>query len=86
MRKPFSYIRELMMKYEIDQITLAEILGRCIAYVSQRMTAKKPWDLDDMYKIMDTFSIPYSQMHIYFPKNGKRCEVQEKKFFKDMVV
>jgi hypothetical protein len=78
MKKQFSKLRSKMLEYEIDQNELSEMLGRCIVYVSQRFTGKRPWDLTDMYKIMDEFKIPYEQMHEYFPKNGKTY-VPEKK-------
>lgn len=71
MKKPFGKFRAKMLEYEIGQLELAEMLGVSLSYVSSRLTNKKPWDMLDMYKLMDTFNIPYSQMHEYFPKNGK---------------
>lgn len=70
MAKPFSYIRLLMARDDIDQPYLAEQMGKCTKYVNQRLTGRRPWDQDDQYWLMDFFHIPYDQMHKVFPKNG----------------
>jgi len=60
----------------MDQIALSKMLDKCVVYVNQRLTEKRPWELWDMYRMMDEFKIPYDQMHEYFPPPQK--QVQEK--------
>lgn len=38
--------------------------------ISNRFCGRNPWDINEMYQIMDMFHLPYDQLHIYFPPNG----------------
>lgn len=68
--KPFAEIRALMRRYEYTQDELAQDLNRSKVYVNERMTCKKQWTLDDVYKIMELFCLDLNDMPFYFPKGG----------------
>ncbi len=71
MAKPFRVLRGYLTAAGIEQNYLADLMGVSLSYVSSRMTAKRPWDMQDVYFLMDTLHIPYEQMNIVFPKDGK---------------
>ncbi|MCD7947534.1 MAG: hypothetical protein LUG13_04445 [Oscillospiraceae bacterium] len=68
-------MRKLMFAYNVTQTTLADIINRSTDYVSKRMLAHKPWDMDDIYAIADYFNdldpddlpMPYEDIAKYFP-------------------
>lgn len=35
--------------------------------IDQRMAARQPWRLSEMYKLMDALNIPHDQLHKIFP-------------------
>lgn len=70
MKRPFSYLRGCLTRENIIQEYLCEYLKRSKGYVTQRMTAKKPWSQEEQYKLMDLCHIPYNEMHLAFPKGG----------------
>lgn len=41
------------------------------ATFSHKMTAKSPWNLTEIYAILDYFDIAHNRMHEYFPPNGQ---------------
>ena len=55
MRKYGKYrvLREACVKMGIENADIAEVIGRTPVYVSQRITGKRPWGQDEMFKIMD---------------------------------
>jgi len=69
--KAFRVLRGYLTAAGIDQRYLANQMGVSISYVSSRITARSPWDADDMYFIMDMLNIPHDQMNVLFPKDGK---------------
>jgi transcriptional regulator with XRE-family HTH domain len=80
-RKTSNYYTKLqgkLVEQDVDQETLAGLIGKSMAYVSLRMHNKAPWAQTDQYKILDEFNIPYEYMHEYFPKNG--LAYQEEQF------
>lgn len=68
--KRFAELRRILRSKDIDQILLADELGRCTAYISQRMTNKADWDLQDMYKILELINYPAEQLSRLFPPEG----------------
>ena len=74
MTRPFKLLRTKLFEADINQIYLAELMGRSETYITNRMTCKYPWSQQDMYFIMDLLKITYSEMYIYFPKNGRMKE------------
>jgi len=74
----YSKLRGLLAERDINTEHLAKLIGlRTAASISQRMSGKTPWRMDEMYTILDLCGIPHDQLHIYFPKDGK--SVQEQK-------
>ena len=52
---------------EITQSDMAEWIERGLDYVNQRMTAKKPFTIWEVYIICDKLHIPVSEIGLYFP-------------------
>lgn len=75
MARPFAKLRGAMAERDIEGKDIAKITGLETTAVSFRMTNKQPWKLCEMYAIMDAFNIPYSDMFLYFPKNGQGVTV-----------
>ena len=74
----YSKLRGLLHERDITTEHLAKKLGlRTAASISQRMSGRTPWRMDEMYTILDLCGISHDQLHIYFPKDGK--SVQEPK-------
>lgn len=78
MPRPYAALRAKMVERGIDQIYLAKITGLSQCRMSQRFTAKSPWKLDEMYKVMDFLNLPYEDMSFYFPKDGKSINITRK--------
>jgi len=76
MPKPYAQLRGL---FAVNGVTLTDVGKLINVYdkqnVSHRMTNKTPWKISEMYAIMDHFKIPYSDLHIYFPKDGQGAGV-----------
>lgn len=58
------------MAADIDSRYLARKLKRGTAYISQRMTGKAPWPIDECYVILDLLRIPHERLPEYFPPKG----------------
>lgn len=71
MAKPFHKLRMRLMEFDYTQEDIARQTRLCLASVSARMMAKKPWSLDEMYILLDMIGEPPSRMHEYFPRNGQ---------------
>ncbi len=69
-KKKFAALRSLLRKNDYTTQELADYLQKSRPSISQRLNGKQPWDMDDVYKIADWLYIPYSEIHIYFPKEG----------------
>lgn len=70
MARAHAKLRGAMIAADVDEQYLARKLLRGVTYISQRMTGKKPWAMDEAYAIMDLLKIPYDQMAVYFPPKG----------------
>jgi len=66
----FAKLRARYRELGYDQSYLSEKLPLCPSALSARFTDKQPWQINEMYKIMDLLQLPYEQLHEYFPKNG----------------
>lgn len=60
-------LRSEMMKRDVDQLYLAELIGRGVTSVSLRMNGHVSWMLDECYKILDVFDLPASDLPRVFP-------------------
>ena len=70
MARPHAKLRGALAAADVDQQYLARKLLLSTKCVSQRMTGKHPWTVDEVYTIMDLLRIPYDQMAVYFPPKG----------------
>lgn len=70
----FRRLKRELFERDITQQVLAAHLRKSQAYISSRITGKKPWDMNDMYDICDLLSVPYNELHELFPKNGGRVK------------
>ena len=70
MARPYAALRGELMKNDIDQAYLCELLGRSQTYLTQRFTGRRSWEQDEMYFLLDLLLIPHDQLHLYFPKGG----------------
>ena len=69
----YAKLRGKLKELEIRQEQLAQMIGLDNqASISHRLTGKLPWRINEMYEIMDIIMEPYDQLHLYFPKDGKR--------------
>ncbi|MFT9076530.1 helix-turn-helix domain-containing protein [Ethanoligenens sp.] len=60
-------LRALMIEKDIDQKYLCERLGKSQGYISARITCKKPWSMNEVYKICNLLGIQYEDIPVYFP-------------------
>lgn len=66
----FRKLKGRLAKNEIDQKYICQVLGRSQTYITQRMTGRKPWTMDDVYAMCDLLKIPTAEIAIYFPVAG----------------
>lgn len=67
-----------MKSKNIFQIDLCQIIGRKEAYISQRLNGKSQFELNEVYLICDCLEIDYTQIPIYFPKDGMYVDPNSK--------
>lgn len=66
------YLRMHMTMHDMNGADMARLLGISSTTYSYRLCGKTPWTITEMYKIMDTFGIDYSEMSNLFPNyNGR---------------
>lgn len=53
MARPFQVLRARLIEHGYESRDLAKELERCESYVSNRMMARFPWNLDEMAIIME---------------------------------
>ena len=63
----FAHLRALMVEHEYDQTQLARKLGISYTTMSTRLNRRSAWTIDEMYLIMDLFSVPHERLHEIFP-------------------
>jgi cyanate lyase len=73
MAKPYKLLKGEIFANDMTQNDIAATIGRSQNYVTQRMTGKKPWTMQDAYAICDALEIPHEKMHRYFPPEGSPC-------------
>lgn len=74
----YRKLREACIRMGIDNADIANEIGRTTVYVSQRITGKRPWGQDEMFKIMDMIREPYENLYYIFPKGGMYVEAPSK--------
>lgn len=71
MSKLFPKIREMMRQHDLNNKSFAEELGIAASTLSGKLNGHYPWTSDEMWKIMELFSIPANQLHCIFPRGGR---------------
>lgn len=72
MKKLFIRVQALMMETGYTQDMLARYLRKSKTYVSNRMTGRYSWDIDDIYALCDLFKLDYHTIPEYFPRGGQK--------------
>lgn len=75
MQSRYKKLRDRMYENQVTQDDLSAVIDRCYGYVSERMTGKKSFRMEDVYYICDYLKIPYSEIYIYFPPNGVEAKM-----------
>lgn len=68
--KPYFKLRQQLFALGLTQEELCREIGRGEQYVSFRMSGKKPFTVDDAYKILELLEIPDYRFTEFFPKGG----------------
>ena len=68
--KKYSYLRERLMRLDIRYSDVARHIGKSDAYITNRMTGRYPWDMSDVYLIMDLINEPVEYIADVFPRDG----------------
>jgi len=70
---PFPIIRKWLSGLDMTIPELAEHLEppRGSTYVSERLRGVHPWDMTDVYQIMNMMNQPLENIHVVFPKGGR---------------
>ncbi len=67
----YRELKGRMYSQDVDQRFFAEQIRRSLGYVSESMTGKRPFTIDDAYKICALLEIPVIEIHTFFPPGGK---------------
>lgn len=67
----FNYLRGRLKQLGFRQKDLEGALGLNQSAISHRFTGRTPWSLEEMYTLMDICRADYSELHLYFPRDGK---------------
>lgn len=71
----YRKLRGKLKEIDADQKYIAKKLNVSSVCISQKMTGKHQWKLDEMYFLMDLIREPYEKLHEYFPKNGQAEQI-----------
>lgn len=78
----YRRIRVRMLETGYDQESLGKRIGMSRTQVSDRMTNRVPWTVDEAYKVCDALFIPADQIQFFFPPKGndKKEEYQNENY------
>lgn len=72
MSKPiFLKLRAALLVNGYYQKDLPKLTGKSDSYCQRRITGRKPWDLGDVYTLMDRLKLNKTEVHLYFPNDSK---------------
>lgn len=74
MKRPYKNLRKELCGEDLDQRTIAKHLGRSTTYVSVRMRGLEPWNMADVYKLLDLIHQPPEMIAFYFPRSDMKEE------------
>lgn len=69
-RVKYCFLYDRLRSLDLCQQDLADILHISHTAVSNRMTGKTPWDVNEMYRILELCRAKPEELHIYFPPTG----------------
>lgn len=69
--KPYFKLRQQLFALGMTQEELCREIGKGQQYMSHRLTGKKPFTVDEAYKILEILDIPDSRLTEFFPKGGR---------------
>lgn len=69
--KLFKKLRIKMAEWEKSQDDVGAAMGVPHSSVSLRLNGFIQWKLDEVYTVCDLLEIPYNEISMYFPKDGK---------------
>ena len=71
MARPYAVLRGLMRQNDETQTDLCRLLLLSRSALSDRFNNLTDWKIGEMYAIMIHYRMPFEQLHIVFPMNGK---------------
>ena len=69
-RRKFNKLKTLMYEMDVTQDDLVPVIDRSSAYISLRLTARRPWNTDEMQLIAAFLGIPREEWLDYFIEPG----------------
>ncbi len=73
---PYAKLRGELLAREINHEEFAKGIGLSRSALSQRLNAHREWGLDEVYRVMDFFGLPYTVIPDYFPKDGRGTPIK----------
>lgn len=70
--KAFARLRGELRAHDIDPDYLARLWGLSTCSIGRRLRGEFPWNLDEMYELMEMLNWPVDRMHEMFPRYGRR--------------
>lgn len=74
----YQRLRRRLREYDIDQRYLAELLKRSPGHISNCLTGKSDWQMQEVYTIIKLCQIPVGEIYKYFPPGGIDKEFESK--------
>ena len=65
-RRKFNKLKTLMYELDVTQDDLVPVIDRSTAYISLRLTARRPWNTDEIQLIAAFLGIPREEWLDYF--------------------
>lgn len=69
-RRKFNKLKTLMYEMNVTQDDLVPVIDRSTAYISLRLTARRPWNTDEIQQIAAFLGIPREEWLDYFIEPG----------------
>lgn len=69
-RRKFNKLKTLMYELDVTQDDLVPVIDRSTAYISLRLTARRPWNTDEIQQIAAFLGIPREEWLDYFIEPG----------------
>lgn len=70
MIRPFEALRGKFAGRSMTQEDVAAAIGVSKSCIANRMNARLPWTIEEIYKLCDLFEIPEDEISFYFPRGG----------------